>query len=210
MTAFFLMPFAHSLWDQVYAFLRSRGINHHDAEDGAQGVFRHLAALGVWGGETSKEGETPMSSEELRRLAFIIAKRQWIDRCRREQALKRGGGVPTVPIENAEAGHPLSSEPMTPDTQVMYREIWAAWEAQLNRLENEIEGAQRRAVFQRMRPFLMTGERAERLDELSKETHLSSSVLRVQVHRWRRRLADRFQKAHGDWFAETRCRRLVA
>lgn len=180
------------LWPQIYRYLRSIGVSHHDAEDLTQETLVSLNRRGLI--EPSDDGSDSLTVS----YALTTAKHLMIDQHRRAHRQKR-----VRPQCESSDGTALTEvEPTldhnTPHTEVTRREAWQAWDREVARLADELSRDGRAALFNRLRPVIRGGERAEGLAEMAQQFGMNLPALRVQIHRWRRRLIANLQQSYAD------------
>ncbi len=171
-----------SHWNQVYTYLRRRGAQHHDAQDWTQAVFATLAANGVLAGQADEWFESPKLQ---RNYLYTMARNEVIDSHRQATAKKRRS-ISIVEDTGTTVDTPLEA--------LFKLEALESWERQLDRLEKEITDAHKKALYSKVRSYLLPGDRFEGLEELANETGFSVSATKVQIHRWRKCLLTRLQE----------------
>ena len=165
------------LRQSIYHYLRWRVGSHEEAEDLTHDTFVRLIEHGRLG-----ESMTETSIDALLPYAKRVAKHCLIDRCRRHQATKRGGGCHTVSLDDDLLGE-VAIDEVTPVTSAERDELWSAWSHAISRLSEMAQRAGKASLFTQASPALLPGERVEAVAGQS----LSPSE-RVQIHRWRQRL----------------------
>ncbi len=177
-----------ALWNQAYTFLRHRGASHHDAQDWTQDVFTSLASKGL----LTEDGRIAVENSSLHpSYVLTMARTQMIDHHRAANALKRKRPNSKTGDERLD-----SAEALSPAEHLVRNEAQQSWDRQLDRLGNEIKQPEKKALFLHVRPWLIPGERSENLTKLARESKLSATMTKVQIHRWRKCLIDRFRKAY--------------
>ena len=181
-----LASLCSSYWRPLYGFVRRTGYSAEDAQDLTQSFFAHLL---------EKHALRHVDPSFGRFRAFLLAsiKNFLTNEWRRDNALKRGGGVNLVSLdEMAQAERVWSAEPaesMTPDR--VYERGWALalLARAAARLEAEFQAAGKGHIFQRLKPYL-TGDGTASYAEVASALEMNEVTVRVSVHRMRGRFRD--------------------
>ena len=173
-------------WHPIYAFIRRRGSNPHEAEDLTQAFFAHLLAQ-----ETLKK----VAREKRKFRTFLLAAlthflaNEW-DKC---QTLKRGGQRQIFSLDEARAEELYGYEPVepaTPDKLFDRRWAWLLVEAVLSQLQQEYHAANKAELFAKLEPGL-TGELNPGWHAgLAAEVGMNAGAVRVALFRLRRRFGE--------------------
>jgi len=169
-------------WYPLYAYVRRRGYETHDAEDIVQGFFARLIRLNSISGTEREKGKF---------RAFLLAgiNHYMSDARERNSAAKRDVRK-TVFLDALEAESRYALEPvdhLTPER--VFERQWALslLENVVRRLRGEYEAAGKGALFAGL-SFALTGDKsAEPYADLASRLKLSEGALRVSVHRIRQR-----------------------
>jgi RNA polymerase sigma-70 factor (ECF subfamily) len=170
-------------WYPLYAYVRRRGHDTHEAEDLTQEFFLQLLA---------KEFLAGVDREKGKFRAFLLAslKHFLANERDRSQAQKRGGGQIVIPLDarSAETRYQLEpSHDLTPEK--LFERQWAltVLELVLARLQAEFAAYGKQTVFEQLKPFL-TGSRASTgYAEVAAKLGMTEGAVKVTVHRLRRR-----------------------
>jgi RNA polymerase sigma factor (sigma-70 family) len=178
-------------WYPLYAFARHKGFSEHDAQDLTQSFFLHLLE------KTSIKRAHP---EKGRFRSFLLASFQnhisvyW----QRARALKRGGGSPSISLDEHQSGEAYrleSTDELTAET--VFDAHWAKLllERVTMRLEEEYRIAGKAKVFGQLRGFLSIdgGETGSSYEEAARELGLSLSGAKTLVCRLRKGFASFFR-----------------
>jgi RNA polymerase sigma factor (sigma-70 family) len=170
-------------WYPLYAFIRGRGYDVHDAQDLAQDFFASLLKKNHFQSVTREKGR--FRSYLLGALKHFLAN-EW-HKARRE---KRGGGCAVIPLDEALAENRYSQEPSHDATpEKLFEQNWASvlLERVLMSLRAEQEGSGKGRHFDALKIFL-TGEKSERsYAEIGAGLEMSEAAVKVAVHRLRER-----------------------
>ena len=145
-----------SYWYPLYAYVRRRGFDTHQAEDLTQEFFLRLLAQQFLAGVDRRKGK--FRSFLLASLKHFLAN-EWD----RVQAKKRGGGQVVIPLDALSAETRYQLEPahdLTPER--LFERQWAiaVLERVLVRLQAESDALEgKRAVFERLKQFLTADRR---------------------------------------------------
>jgi RNA polymerase sigma-70 factor (ECF subfamily) len=173
-------------WFPLYAYLRRRGYSKDEAEDYTQAFFAHLL---------EKHGLQHVEPGKHRFRSYLLASLNnfLIDDWRRKQALKRGGGRRTVPLEVGDAEHRYSLEPgddLTPE--ILFDQAWALTVIRraLEALRSEYEAAGKLRLFECLKGQITPDQEAGSYREVAADLGISEGLARVAAHRMRLRLGD--------------------
>ncbi len=177
-----LSSLCQSYWYPLYAYVRRRGANPHDAEDLTQDFFSRLLQNKTLSHLTREGGR-------FRSFLLKTMNRFLTDQWRRSQAQKRGPGQ-VISIDAGSAESRYAIEPVdthTPDT--LYDRAWALvlLDSVFHRLRNEYASAGKMVLFDQIK-FSLTGQRsAIPYAELAGRLNQPENTLKTHVHRLRRR-----------------------
>ena len=169
-------------WFPVYAYVRRSGAQHVDAEDLTQGFFERLLRRGDLGNAEAERGR-------LRSFLLTSLKHYTFAVHRKERALRRGGGVVTVPMDAEKRFEREVIDGDNPETLFERRWAHGVLEETIVRLESSYGDMGQRDLFNEIRRYLMAGRErsaggyagaAERLE-------MSTGAVKVAVHRMRAR-----------------------
>lgn len=176
-----LEQLCQTYWFPVYAYIRRRGHSPHDAQDLTQGFFARLLE-GNWVVRADPE-RGRFRSYLLGALNHFLAKER-----RREQAQKRGGGIPLEYFDTAEER--FGNEPVTgPTPEQEFDRKWAVTllEVVLQRLGAEFQVENKAKMFETLKPALVGDRDAQPYSALAESLSMSEGALKVAVHRLRKR-----------------------
>jgi RNA polymerase sigma-70 factor (ECF subfamily) len=173
-------------WYPLYAFVRRRGYEAHDAQDLTQEFFARLLEKDFLRGVDRTKGK--FRSFLLAALEHFLAN-EW----RRANAIKRGRGLAFIPLndETAEAQYlQLAVSGLSPEQ--LFEQQWATTllEQAVIRLRDEFIAEGKGPLFEQQKVFL-TGERqAGGYAELAVKLGSTEAALKMAVSRMRRRYGE--------------------
>jgi len=129
---------ARAYWWPLYVFARQRGSSHEAASDEVQGFFEHLLSHDML--KNVQRGEVRFRSFLLRCFTNWLSNEH-----HRNQAAKRGGGVPLQPLEEMDSrtDEPALIVGQSPDKAYDHGWARAMVDHAMKRLENELEQRER-------------------------------------------------------------------
>ena len=173
-------------WYPLYAFLRRRGHEVHEAEDLTQEFFARLLGEHFLANVDRQKG---------RFRAFLLAslKHFLSDQRDRAQAQKRGGGRAVISLgqPDAEARYRLEpAQDLTPEK--MFEKQWALslLEHVLSRLMRKWPPRAKSALFEALKDTLTGAAARSRYAAIGVELGMSEGAVKVAAHRMRRRYRD--------------------
>jgi RNA polymerase sigma factor (sigma-70 family) len=173
-------------WYPVYAFIRRRGSDPHEAKDLTQAFFTHLL---------EKETLKKVDREKGKFRSFLLASatnfltNEWDKR----QTLKRGGQHQIISLDDTEAEELYRHEPvaaLTPEN--LYERRWAftLLNEVLARLKEEYIAANKMELFAKLEPGLVDAVNPGLYADWAVALNMSEGAVRVAVHRLRRRFGE--------------------
>jgi len=174
-------------WYPLYVFARRQGGTREDAEDLTQGFFQYLLEKNLIAAASKDLGK-------LRTFLLTIFQRYIGDARARDRALKRGGGVPLVPLDLREGEERYAHEPADPLTpEALYDRSWAMslLAKSLDELGKSEARAGRGAQFAVLEPFLNASAVADgNYDAAATSLGMNGDAVRKAVSRLRHRFRD--------------------
>lgn len=178
-----LETLCQTYWFPLYAYLRHRGYDCHEAEDYTQAFFAHLLEKRGLRLADPKQGK--FRSFLLTALKNFVANE--IDRIR---AQKRGGGRIILSLDLEQAEHQYALEPiyqLTPEK--LFERSWAM--TILNRtmaaLQAEFVGENKQKLFEELKVYLTVKKSPISYQDAAAQLHTTEASVKVAVHRLRRR-----------------------
>ena len=172
-----------SYWFPLYAFLRRRGCDTHEAEDLTQAFFAHVL-------EKKDLGAANPNYGKFRSFLLVRLKGFLSDQRDRANAQKRGGGkkIISLSVQTAEGQYALEpTDRLSPE--MLFEKSWAltVLERTMDRLEAEMAEAKKQQLFEHLKVYLTTEKDAVPYEDMAKELDMTSTAVRVAVHRLRRK-----------------------
>jgi RNA polymerase sigma factor (sigma-70 family) len=172
-------------WRPIYAYVRRKGYAVHDAQDLTQSFFHHLLE-----DETLRRA----SRDKGRFRSFLLGalKLCLADEHARQHALKRGGGVQIISLDELIAEE-LHYQPRTSDLSPA-ESLDARWagvllERALAKLRAEFAAEGKSETFESLSPFL-AGEKPDvSYQDVAQQIGISLGSAKTQIHRLRQRFA---------------------
>jgi RNA polymerase sigma factor (sigma-70 family) len=181
-----LAQLCENYWYPLYAFVRRRGFNPHDAEDLTQEFFYRLLDRNYLKAVDYRKGR--FRTFLLMALERFLAK-EW----RRAGTQKRGGHVMFVSIQQQTAEDRYAFEPvsgLSPEQIYEQNCALALLDKALQRLRCEFEAEGKREKFELLKPFLTTDSTRSSYAELASQMHSSEAALKMAVSRLRARYGE--------------------
>ena len=178
-----LARLCQTYWYPLYAYVRRRGVNAHDAEDLTQGFFAQLLERGSLAHARPKAGR-------FRSFILTALNNFLISEWQRAHTQKRGGNSQTISLDLAAAEKRFDLEPpdnSTPDK--IFEKQWALTllNEVLNRLEAEYRSDGKAELFTALKQTLMGTRESQPYAELAAKLGIQENTLKVSVHRLRKR-----------------------
>jgi RNA polymerase sigma-70 factor (ECF subfamily) len=177
-------------WYPLYVYIRRRGYGAEDAQDLTQGFLSQLLERQSFA--RADPGKGRFRSFLLAALNYYLA-----DERDRSRAQKRGGGRPTLSFDaqTAEQRYHLElADCLSPDKAFERQWALALLDQVLVRLEQEFRAADKAALFQRLRGFLVAGTAEENYADAAAELAMTGEAVKKAVHRLRRRYSELFRE----------------
>ncbi len=180
-----LEKLCRTYWKPLYAYVRRRTADVHEAHDLTQAFFAHVLEKGYLASADPNRG---------RFRAFLITafqhflSKEW----EKARAQKRGGGQTVLSLDFADSD-PLIEQAATSGltAEQLYHRQWAVTllELVMERLQREMEREGKGRHFQLLKDYLV-GDTGRTYAFVAAELGLSESAARMAVSRLRRRYRD--------------------
>ena len=181
-----LEKLCRTYWYPLYAYVRRRGHNAHEAQDLTQEFFARFLESHALRGVNREKG--------LFRSFLLAAMNHFLaNEWKRGQTLKRGGAVSIISLDEAAAEERYRLEPATDLTpERIYERRWALTllDQVLARLREEYVIDGKGTLFEQLRIFLSDAKGAMSYADAAAKTGLSEAAARQAVHRMRQRYRD--------------------
>jgi RNA polymerase sigma factor (sigma-70 family) len=180
-------------WPPLYSYARAHGSSTHDAQDLTQGFFAYALKHKIY-------RQTDPAKGKFRSFLLASFKNFLADAQDRSRALKRGGGLVFVPLEEARVdaaeslfqGHPSSGADEVLQDRLFER-TWAKTlvATTLERVAATYQREGKATIFRELEPFLTAGAAPlPTYTDLALRLGIAESTLRSQVTRLRARYRD--------------------
>jgi RNA polymerase sigma-70 factor (ECF subfamily) len=171
-------------WPPLYGYLRGRGHKPEEAQDLTQGFFACLL---------ERRGLRLADPARGRFRAFLLTalKRYVINEHEHAVAVRRGGGSIILPLDFEEAERTYARDRRNDDTpERAFDRKWAtiALDRAVRRLRDEHRHADKRAIAERLLPYLTEAGGLPAYSEVAAQLGLTEPAVKVAVHRLRQRL----------------------
>ena len=181
-----LEKLCHAYWWPLYAFIRRRGYEAHDAQDLTQEFFARLLAKDLLRAVDREKGK--FRSFLLAALEHFLAN-EW----RNAHAQKRGGKFKFISLDDDTGERQyltIAANELTPEQ--LFEQQWAMTllGQTVSRLREEFLAAGRGALFDEIKIFL-TGEKAKgRYADLAAKLQTTEAALKMAVSRMKQRYGE--------------------
>ncbi|MDQ6860598.1 MAG: sigma-70 family RNA polymerase sigma factor [Verrucomicrobiota bacterium] len=196
-----LAQLCRDYWPPLYSFVRRRGYNSADAQDLVQGFFAFFL-------KTRAYERTDRGKGKFRSFLLASMKHYMADVWDRERALKRGGGLSFVLLENEmetverQCAREFGEAMLPGDRLYELRWAEALVVCSLGRLEEEAMREGKGRLFAELKPFLCGGRNVPRQEDVAVQLAMSVETLRSHLSRWRARyriaLRDEVRRTLGE------------
>ena len=181
-------------WRPIYAFIRHRGSNPHDAEDLTQAYFAKLLERGYIHRADQTKGR--FRAFLIHDLKFFIA-----NEAARARAQKRGGEISFMPLDTAWAESVIEPALGAQNSEAYFDRQWALETVRLAKesIAHEYQSQGKTTLFTALQTGLVTPPNREVYEKWQIDLGMTEGALKVALHR----LRDRFRKALEDQILET-------
>jgi DNA-directed RNA polymerase specialized sigma24 family protein len=178
-------------WFPLYAFIRRKGNDPDRTLDLTQGYFASLLERKTIAAADRERGR--FRSFLLADCSHFLAHEH-----ERNQAIRRGGGLPRISIDSRDAEGRYLLEPTHDETpERIFERDWALalLEGVLTSLRTEYEDSGRGATFEILKVVLEVGSRRIPQAELARRLGTTEAAAQVAAHRLRRRYREALRSA---------------
>jgi RNA polymerase sigma-70 factor (ECF subfamily) len=170
-------------WYPLYAYLRRKGSDPHQAQDLTQEFFYRLINENYLGAVDRRRGK--FRSFLLAALNHFVSNQRDYER-----AAKRGGGMTILSLEAATEGETrFLREPASElSPEKIFERNWflTLFDQALARLREEV-GPARLGVFDELKQFIVEDAEARDYNAAAPRLNMTPNAVAVTVHRWRER-----------------------
>ena len=180
-------------WYPLYAYVRRRGYDEHDAKDLVQGFCLHLH---------EKHALAKADRQRGKFRTFLLSSLQNFlgHEYERSRAQKRGGGQPLIRLDAEEADARYRLEPVesvTPETIFEKRWAHALLEQTVTDLRADFVRRGKERLFEGLSSFLTSDLRETSYQGAAEKLGLPLSAIKTTVHRLRRDYRDKLREEIG-------------
>jgi RNA polymerase sigma factor (sigma-70 family) len=180
-----LEQLCQTYWYPLYAFVRRRGYNPHDAQDSTQEFLLQLI---------ERKSLQSVAPERGRFRSFLLVslKNFLINEWTRSQRQKRGGGQTIISLDEELAEGRYRNEPVTAATpETIFERAWAEalLERVFQRVAQEYEDSGKRDLFEQLKPSLAGEKDSSTYAEIAVRHGISEGAVKMSVFRMRQRYA---------------------
>lgn len=181
-----LVELCKNYWYPLYAFSRSLGDVHPDAQDLTQGFFQHLF-------ERRLIADVHPSRGRFRGFLLTCFKNYRSAQSRRERTQKRGGEWVMTSYDALNAAERFGSELIDAETpEILYDRSWAitVLDRAHDRLQKEYGAAAKQQTFGILRCFIQGSDEFANYEDAAAKLNKSKDAVKMEVSRMRKRFAE--------------------
>jgi RNA polymerase sigma-70 factor (ECF subfamily) len=178
-----LSTLCQTYWFPLYAYLRRRGYDSHQAEDYTQGFFA---------GILERKGLRKADPKYGKFRSFLLAclKNFLADEWDRVKAEKRGGDKKVLSLDFDAAASRYNQAPvhgLSPEK--LFERSWAltVLTSAMDRLKAESTASDKQQLFNRLKVYLTAEKDAGSYRDVAAKLNMTEGAVKVAVHRLRRR-----------------------
>ena len=178
-----LEKLCRTYWYPLYAYVRQRGREPHEAQDLTQEFFLRLLDKHYLAQVDRRKGK-------FRSFLMVAVNHFLANEWDRAKAAKRGGRVAFIPFEEASAEERYALELVTDASpEKIFERRWAlaVLEQALERLRREVEAAGKSQLFAALHPFISREAAAGEYADVGKGLGIAAGAVAVAFHRLRTR-----------------------
>ncbi len=193
-----LESLCRTYWYPLYAFVRRRVPNVHEAQDLTQAFFTVLLERNALEAADRERGR-------FRSFLLTACKHFLADEWDKAKAQKRGGGRRAIPLDLESAESRYSLEPVDDlSPERLYEKKWALTflDHVLNRLRDEFAAKGKSKQFQTLKSFLGGENGMDSYESAARALGISEAAAKVAAHRIRRRYREILRAEIAETVAE--------
>lgn len=196
-------------WYPLYAFVRRKGFEAHDAQDSVQAFFVFLLEKDLVNVADQQRGKF--------RTFLLTAFSNFLkNQIASKNAAKRGGGKQFLSFDFIAGEHKFSAEPSTQESpENFYLRQWAITliDGVMEQLKENYEKAGKGCVFQALAPCLTPGASSQSYESIAEDLQLTVANVKTSVHRLRQRFREKLkaeiaQTVQEEWMIEEEIQEL--
>jgi RNA polymerase sigma-70 factor (ECF subfamily) len=172
-----------SYWLPLYAYVRRRVSDVHDAQDLTQAFFERLLEKNYLADADPRRGQF--------RVFLLTAFKHFLSKeWEKAKAQKRGGGRSPISLDFSTGDSQIRLEPAGGLTaEQMYERQWVITllSCVMQRLERELEKVGKRSQFERLKDFIVSTKEDTTYADVASELGMTESAARMATSRLRRR-----------------------
>ena len=178
-----LSTLCQTYWFPLYAYLRRRGYDSHQAEDYTQGFFA---------GILERKGLQKADPKYGKFRSFLLAslKNFLADEWDHSHAQKRGGDKKVLSLDFDAAASRYEREPEHPiSPEKLFERSWAltVLTRAMDRLKAESSASDKQQLFEHLKIYLTAEKDAVPYRKVAGKLEMTEAAVKVAVHRLRRR-----------------------
>lgn len=173
-------------WPPIFSQIRMKGLDRHQAEDLTQEFFSRLLQGNAFAGVSPDKGR-------FRSFLLAALRNFLINEWKRENTLKRGGGVNIVDLDALDPAVRDACEPRSgEDPELAFDRQWAlsVIAKVRSRLRREYEGADQLDRYEILKSHLMDSGAAQSGLQTAAQLGMTEAAAKSAIHRIRRRFAE--------------------
>lgn len=181
-----LESLCRSYWYPLYAYVRRRGRNAHDAQDLTQAFFLQLLDHGYLSHADPRKGR-------FRTFLLVALNRFLTNEWNHERALKRGGAFSFLSWDECKAEERYAAEPFARDSaELLFEQRWALTvvERAMNRLQQEFAAGDKKELFENLKGVLTGDATSEPYATLAQRFQMTEAAIKMTAMRMRRRFGE--------------------
>jgi RNA polymerase sigma factor (sigma-70 family) len=193
-----LEELCRTYWHPLFAYLRRRGYDHHDAQDLTQSFLASLLKNQTISRADQEKGR-------FRSYLLVALQRFIINEWHRDQAQKRGGHIQfsSIDAENFERSYAELPANLPPDT--VYELEWAHATVQnaLAKVRAQAESRGRGKLFDALKIYLTGDSTDASQDQTAQALALPIATVRTMVHRLRKEYREALRREIAETVASS-------
>lgn len=181
-----LEKLCRTYWYPLYAYVRRRGSDVHEAEDLTQEFFARLLDKNSLAGIKREGGK-------FRSFLLTALKHFLINEWQQRQTAKRGGGKPIISLDELDAEKRYQFEPADSATpELLFERRWAATvlDQVMRRLRERYTADGQAELFEALQSCLTGAKQTLAYAKLAAKLSTTESAVKMAVHRLRKRYGE--------------------